>query len=84
MSEKGQPTWKVTRGVGVESVTFKVDSAVPIHIGFLDNLGDLPGGQPLPQKSLHGLPQLSQGDLPVAVGVKLNRGRRGTMRLTLE
>lgn len=61
----------------MQSVTFEVDSAVPIHIGLPDNLGDLPGRQLLAQQPPHGLLQLAQGDLPVAVGVKLNRGRRG-------
>lgn len=79
-SEKERPTWKITRGGGFlpsSNVTFKVDGAISINIGFLDNLGDLPGGELLSQESLQGLLQLPQGDLPISVGVKLKRSRRG-------
>lgn len=81
-SEKERPTWKITRAVGggflpSSNVTFKVDGAISINIGFLDNLGDLPGGELLSQESLQGLLQLPQGDLPISVGVKLKRSRRG-------
>lgn len=64
-------TWGIMQGVGAGGATFKVNGAISIHVGLTDDLGDLPGGELLSQKPLHGLLQLSQGDLTISIGVKL-------------
>lgn len=74
---QGSGRW-ILQWLRPHKVTFKVHGAVSVDIGFLNHLGDLPGGELLSQESLHGLLQLYQGDLPIPVGVKLNGSRRGS------
>lgn len=55
------------------SLTLKVHLSVSVEVGILEDLVDLPVGHLLPHQLLHGLAQLRQADLTVAVGVKLGQ-----------
>lgn len=76
--QSGKPHWEseVNSLSSCPALTFKVNGAISIYVSFLNHLGNLPGCELFSQKPLHGLLQLSQGDLPISIGIKLNRGRK--------
>lgn len=55
--------------------TFKVHLSVPVEVHVPQDLVDLVVVQLLSHQLLHGLPQLPQADLPVAIRVKLGEAR---------
>lgn len=59
-------------------LTLKVHLSVPIQVDVSQDLVDLTVVELLTHQLLHGLPQLSEADLAVAVRVELSRKHRQT------
>lgn len=57
-------------------LTLKVHQSVSVEVCVLQDLVDLPVGHLLSHQLLHGLAQLRQTDLTVAIGVKLCKKQR--------
>lgn len=58
------------------SLTLKVHQSVSVEVCILQDLVDLPVGHLLSHQLLHGLTQLRQTDLTIAIGVKLCKKQR--------
>lgn len=59
-----------------EALTLEVHLSVPVQVDVSQDLVDLAVVELLAHQLLHGLPQLSEADLPVAVIVELSRKHR--------
>lgn len=68
---------KLLKRVCTTPLTFKIHLSIPIEVYISQDLVDLAVVELLPHELLHGLPQLSEADLTVAVRVKLRGGTEG-------
>lgn len=64
--------------IKTEALTLKVHLSVPVQVDVSQDLVDLAVVELLAHQLLHGLPQLSEADLAVAVRVELGRKGRQT------